>query len=402
MLSSRTVFSFSDLTLEIGGNVYTAEYLADITISKVVDGKGTKGVSTSQISGKVFTSYKFPENSTVIVRYAGWEFPTYYTSEPEFDGTAMSFTAYDRCKDLDIPFDYSNYPEYVKEASDDNTESSAENDNSDSSSSNSTSSSTTTDSSSTSTTVTTTSEKKKKVEAKYLASQIVQDIANQVGFSGCDYVPRTTYLKNKDLKGKSCREIIQTLTEASFGVAYCGNDNNLKFISALSSGSGASVKSGEYSKIIEKSHKSYTKLLIEDTKNNKLYEYGGGDYSHCLMLSGSLLDEETSQAIASELLASNGLEYLAFSIENAIISSNLEIMGQIFIPDNETKYICRNITISFTATRAVASLSSPQMSESKAEYLNKFMRLSNDKVKLDTTYNTFFVNKNGSGRRLKI
>lgn len=300
----------------------------------------------------------------------------------------MNFTAYDRCKDLDILFDYSNYPEYVKDTSDD------------SSGSDSSSSSTITDSNSTSTTVTTTSEKK--VEAKYLASEIVKNLVHQTGFSGCEYIPRTMYLKNKDIKGKSCREILQILTEASLGVAYCGNNNSLEFVSALSSSSETSVKIGEHSKIIEKSHKSYTKLLIEDTKNNKLYEYGSGDYSNCLMLSGSLLDKETSQAIASEVLASNGLDYLAFSIENAIINSNLEVMGQIFIPDNDTKYICRNISISFTATRAIASLSSPQMSGSKAEYLNKLMRSSNNKVQLDTTYNTFFVNKNGSGVRIKI
>lgn len=360
------------MVLEIGGNTYTCEYLADIRISKSVDGIGTSGVSTSQISGKVYTSYRFPENSAVKVSFRGWEFPTYYIDKPEYDGVAMSFTAYDRCKDLDILFNYSNYPQYPPS------------DNSDSSS---------TDSSSTT---------QKKVEAKYLASEVVRDLVNQVGFSSCEYVPRTLYLKQSDLKGKSCREILQILTEASFGVAYCGNDNKLRFVSALSSGSGTSVKKGEYSRIIEKSQKSYTKLLVEDSKNNKLYEYGSGDYSHCLMLGGSLLNEETSQAIASEMLASNGLDYLAFSIDNAIISSNIEVMGQAFIQDSDTKYICRNITISFTATRAVASLSSPQMSESKSEYLNKFMRIANKKVQLDKTYNTFFVNENGSGVRIKI
>ena len=307
----------------------------------------------------------------------------------------MSFTAFDRCKDLDILFDYSNYPEYAKDTSDNNSG----NTSTDNSESTDTGGSGDSESSS-STTDTTTAPKK--TESKYLASQVVQDIANQVGFSGCDFIPRTLYLKNKDLKGRSCREILQILTESSFGVAYCGNDDKLKFIHAQSSGSGASVKKGEYTRVIEKSHKTYTKLLVEDTKNNKLYEYGNGDYSNCLMISGSLLDKETSQAIASEIFASDGLEYLAFSIDNAIISSNLEVMGQIFIPDNTAKYICRNIKISFTATRSVASVSSPQISESKSEYINKFMRAANNKVQLDTTYNTFFVNKNGSGTRVKI
>ena len=292
----------------------------------------------------------------------------------------MNFTAYDSCKCLDILFDYSNYPQYPP------------NDNSDSSSS------TTTTSDSSSTTVTTT--KKKKAEAKYLSSELVKDLANQAGFAGCDYIPRVMYLKQKDLKGKSCREILQTLTETNFGTLYCGNDDHLKFVSALSSGSGASVSKSECSKIIEKSHKTYTKLLIEG-KDNKLFEYGSGDFSHCLIISGSMIDEDIAGQIASEFLA-KGFEYLAFSISNAVISSNLEVMGQIFVSDIDTKYICRNITISFTSTGAIASLSSPQMSESKSEYLNKFMRTANKKVQLDTTYNNFFVNENGSGVRIKI
>lgn len=379
-----TVFSFSDLTLEIAGNTYTGEYLADVTISKAVDGIGTSGVSTSQLSGKVLTDYRFPQGSSVKVTYKGWEFPTYYIDNPEYDGTAMSFTAYDRCKDLDIPFDCTNYPQYApKSGSDSSSESS---------------SSTTTGTSSDGSTVVKKTTTSTKPEAKYLASQIVQHISALVGFSKCNYAPQTLYLTNSELKDKSCREILQEITAADCGVAYCGNDNSLRFVSATGSGSGASVKKGEYSKIIEKSQKTYTRFLIEDSKNNKYYDYGSGDYSHCLMLSGALLNEAVSQQIASKL----GLEYLAFSIDSAEISSNLEIFGQIFIPDCETKYICRNITISFTATSAIASLSSPQRSESKSEYYNWLKRRDNGKVKLDTTYNTFFVNKNGSGHRIKI
>lgn len=416
-----TAFSFSDLTLEIAGNTYTGEYLADVTISKAVDGIGTSGISTSQLSGKVLTSYRFPQGSSVKVTYKGWEFPTYYIDNPEYDGTAMSFTAYDRCKGLDIPFDCTNYPQYAPKQKDDDDTTSGSSSSSgssggssstttgtDSGSTSSGSSTSTGSSSSTSSDGSTVVKKtttSTKPEAKYLASQIVMDIADLVGFSRCNYVPQEVYLTNSELKDKSCREVLQTITEADCGVAYCGNDNSLRFVSATGSGSGASVKKGEYSKIIEKSQKTYTRFLIEDSKKNKYYDYGSGDYTHCLMLSGTLLNETVSQRIASSLLASSsnsGLEYLAFSIDSAEISSNLEIFGQIFIPDCETKYICRNITISFTATSAIASLSSPQRSESKSEYYNWLKRANDGKVKLNTTYNTFFVNKNGSGHRIKI
>ena len=390
-LSPVTVFSFSDLTLEIAGNTYTGEYLADVTISKAVDGIGTSGISTSQLSGKVLTSYRFPQGSSVKVTYKGWEFPTYYIDNPEYDGTAMSFTAYDRCKDLDIPFDCTNYPQYAPESKGNDTDTSTD-------SSSGSSSSTSTETNSDGSTVVKKTTTSTKPEAKYLASQIVQHISALVGFSKRNYAPQTLYLTNSELKDKSCREILQEITAADCGVAYCGNDNSLRFVSATGSGSGASVKKGEYSKIIEKSQKTYTRFLIEDSKNNKYYDYGSGDYSHCLMLSGALLNEAVSQQIASKL----GLEYLAFSIDSAEISSNLEIFGQIFIPDCETKYICRNITISFTATSAIASLSSPQRSESKSEYYNWLKRANDGKVKLNTTYNTFFVNKNGSGHRIKI
>lgn len=348
-----TDFSYSDLSLTIDGVVYTADKLAGITISKSIDGIGTSGVSTTCLSGRVRTKLKFSPNAKITVKYRDWEFPYYYIDSSDFDGVSVSFTAYDLCKDLDLPFDITNY-KFLNG---------------------------------------------KNLECEYDTSLVISDIANQIGFAGCSNISRISTLKYSDLKG-SCREVLQKLSEADCCVYYCGNDNHLKAVALGGSSSAASITG--CSPVVEKSQKSITAIVIEDTRHNNTYAYGTGNFTNTLFLSGDLISETVSQAIASQILNSGTgqYDYLSFRIDTAVISSNLEICGQVFIGDKI--YNSSNITITFGAVNAAAELSSNQINETKIGYAQKISRLLGQRVKLGTSYGCYFVNKNGSGVAIKL
>jgi len=333
---------------------YTAEYLSGVTLSKSVDGLGMSGVTTTQLSGTVYTSSSITSGATITISYSDWTFPTYYVDNATFDGKSYSFTAYDRCKDLDIPFDDSTYTE-------DST-------------------------------------------TGYDMSLIIPAVANQAGFSGCNYTP-SIKVNYSNFHGKTCREIVEIATQISGGVVYCNSDNELTFCGFEGGSTGGSVAYGEYESIVEQPTKTYTALIYDGVDSighgeSATYTYGSGGYSSTLMLSGTLVDGDTSSAIASRLL-NPSFAYTAFAITNAKISSNISVLGQALLYNSDNTsyktYTCRNIVITFTATGALADISSPQRNESKSEYYNKTQREINAAVKTDKTYGTVFINKNGAG-----
>ena len=367
-----------------------------------MDGIGTSGVSTTQLSGNVFTSNKFGQGAHIIVNYKDWEFPDYYIDSSDFNGVSVSFTAYDLCKRLDLPFDYSNYKQYDEDTTTSDGSDTVNNENSGTSSSG-TDSSGSSSSGSGSSGSSSSSKKKKKTEKQYDTSLVLNNLANQAGFSGNSNTSRVSKITYSDLKG-SMRSILQRLSEADCGVWYCGNDNHLKFVAFGSSSSAANVSKGEHSAIIEKSVKRITGIYAEDTRNNYIYNFCGGDYKSTLFLSGDYLLEAVAQAIAAQIYGTDGgyYDYMAFSVDKAVISSNIEVCGQKHFEGKASPYRCTSIVISFGALRAVASLSAAQINESEATYVSKMNRLLEQCVKVGTVHGNWFVNKNGDGTKVKL
>lgn len=380
-----TVFSYSDLRLIIDGTEYTAKYLSNVTISKSAGGIGTSGVSTTCLSGNVKRDFPLNAAAVIEVRYKDWQFPTYYVDNSDFNGSYVSLTAYDLCKDLDLPFDRSAYPEPPEP--EEETEDIFEDENNGVGSGN-------------------TGGVEDETEISgFPTSQVISDIANQIGFNGCYNVSGKTYLEYEDLDG-SYRSVLQKLSEADCGVWYCTNDNKLNFVSFGNISSEGYTGYGMYSKAILQVKKTFTKIFAEDTKNNKSYEFGSGDWKTTLMLSGEFLDNEMAANIASRLFENGGkLTYQAFNIDHAIISSNIEVMGQISVQGSETAaqyYTCTDILITFGAVEAAADLSAAKTTENKVTYADKINRKLQEKVQKKTVYENFFIDENGAGIKVKL
>lgn len=370
-----TVFSYSDLVLIIDGTPYTAEYLSGVTISKSGGGIGTSGVTTTCLTARVKVSFPIDSGAVITIKYRNWEFPTYYVNVSDYNGYYVSLTAYDLCKDLDLPFDRSSYK---KPDSTTENEDKFENENSSSTSS--------------------TDKEETNNENRFLTTLVLGDLANQIGFKDCGHSSEKTYLTYSDLDG-SCRTILQKISEADCGVFYCGNDNTLKFVSFENSSSAGYSAYGDYSVVAVQPEKNITQIIAEDTKNNKTYTYGSGGYKSSLTLSGDFLDKETSQNIASRIFQNGGkYTYSAFSVDNAIISSNIEVFGLIeFMNTNNAENVyrkCSDIVIKFGALTAVAALSSTKITENKVTYADKMYRLLNERIKLNTAYGNYFIDKN--------
>lgn len=336
-------------------------------ISKSIDGMGLNGFSTSSLSGKVLTDTYFSQNAEVIVYYRDWEFPKYYIDTSDFNGTYVQFTAYDLCKNGDLPFTTSGYAEFEE-------------------------------------TVDPETGIKKKTAIEYPVSRILNDAAHQMGFTSCENTCRKSTLKVSEFKDLSLREIFVKASEVNCCVYYCGNDNTLRKSDFGSEAGGITLDPENYSDVIERSVRQVTKVFCEDTKNNKIYEFGGGDHRNSVTVSGDWINAAYASEIASQILGAGsggGYTYQAFEIEKAIINSNICVTGGVYTSKSKS-YRCGNIVISFDALDAYAQLSAPSVTESKASYISKTNRLIGERLKLGTAYNTFFVNQNGAGNRVPI
>ena len=89
---------------------YSADCLANIRLRKSIDGKGFSGVSTAEFSCDIYTGDYHAEGETVV--FSGCGLSVFYAAECGYSGGVLSITAYDLCKNLDIPFDYSGYEQF--------------------------------------------------------------------------------------------------------------------------------------------------------------------------------------------------------------------------------------------------------------------------------------------------
>lgn len=346
------------MTLTIGGQTFTANKLADITITKSRSGMGFSGVVTSSISGRVKTSTAFDQGAAVVVGYDYWNFPTFYIDSSSYDGTSVQFTAYDKCKNLDIPFDRTGY-----------------------------------------------SYKTGDTINQYQTSLVVGNLCGQCGFASSSYSSAKSTLNYNEMDG-SCRQILEKLSQADCGVFYCTANDTLGFISAT--GTSGSVVVWDNSPVIEQSKRDISGLVITDTHSNEVYKFGSSSYQYVGIIEGDFINQSIAQGIAATLINSGqgAFHYYAFNIQSAEIDDNVEIGGQIQLGTGQDAqilpYKIGNITMRFGAIKVVANLSSPVVYEGYTAYINAINRKAKDKVNKDTTYNTYFVNNTGDGRRVKI
>ena len=344
----RAVFSIP-YSLIIGGREFSPDLISSITISKSLSGIGIGGIVTQQLSASVYADFSFlAGDSVTVVGFDG--LPIFYIDGENRTEDTVNITAYDRCRKLSQPFDYTSLKDGDKV--DENGE---------------------------------------PVFLDISASGLAEKIAAQCGFSGASNTAEL-FVGNVSAdfyKGNSCNGIIENLASASGCFVCCGTDNTLRFQRI---GSGySSTSAADSSAVIVYPQKSFSRLIVSGNKS-EFYDFGSGSAENIMEISNSLITQSIASTLASRLFENGSFIYQPVSL-NAVISGNIDPYGTVFV--GEESYTVTNISINLCADGAVASLSAPVVSESSSAYNNLMTRQINQRIAANRIYGNTQISGSG-------
>lgn len=333
------------------GITYKAEELANLTLSRSLDGKGFYGVSTSQLSCDIYTGHALSEGAEITLN--GFFLPTFIIAEQSFENNVAHVVAYDRCKNLDVPFNYSGYEQFDSDG-----------------------------------------------KAKwYPTSQIVAALANQCGFASGSYTGNMEELCYLDFAEKSCRQIITELSKVDVGYYACSADNRLIFRSFSPGTGGLEIDDADRAAITLKGSKTISGIYAEDEIYGGEY-HTGAPWQNTEKLSGRYLTDNIVQRMAGKILSNGGsYVYHGWECRSALLRDTLLDIGDCISYDGKSLPVL-NAVYSFTDMGIIASLSAPAPDNSFSQYEDIYKREISKRLVLDKTYNDFFLGVNGLGVRI--
>lgn len=294
--------------------------------------------------------------SAVFTTYSS-SLPTFYVNECPYDDEICTVTAYDRCKNLDVPFDSTNFPR--KDAQGE--------------------------------------------IIKYQATSVISAIANQCGFSPSSPSTGMRELTNDDLEGKSCRTILEEISQAVGMYFYCDSSNclnaaNLPDLNSVT----LTVQPQNRTKTNRTGTKTITNIYSQDgIKGETSGE--GGSWINTVEISGRYMDIATNTALKAKILAAGSggsYVYNGFDLPYAKVLSFYNLndtygeSGEVFPMLDQT--------YRFDKDGINASFSAPAPDMSYFHYKSKQTREAEKKVEKGKAYSTVFVDENGSGVVIKI
>lgn len=294
-------------------------------------------MATSSLSFDVYSELDvFTSGSSVTLDTMN--LPTFYIDTVTSEGNVYHVTAYDKCKDVDIPFDYSNYS----------------------------------------------------LGNYYPTSQIVSAIASQCGFTsgsgGSSAVPNLGYL---DLKGMSCRQILEELAKANCGW-WEASGTSLVFSSFSPSGVGTAIAADDRTEIKLGGTKTISAIYAHDDLYNTDYQTASAGFRNTEIMSGRYLTQAVAQSVASTILGGGGsYAYQGWDISAAsvlgvyglgeFVSGAGMILSERYIFDQEI----------------VATLGAPAPDLSFSQYSSLHQRQIDARAQLDCRYNTAQLTQDG-------
>lgn len=353
-LSRATVFDLPYKVI-VYGTEYGADRLANIRLSRSLDGKGFKGVSTTCFSCDIYTETVFSEGAAVI--FDGYLLPTFYIASQSHSDGVSHIECYDRCKNLDIPFNYSGYEQFNKKEDGTYDESSPK---------------------------------------WYATSQVLGNIANQCGFAASSpSASRMSQLCYNDFKGKSCRQILEDISKLEVGWWITNGDNSLVFVSFSPNKSGFEIAENDRSEIRLKGTKTITGIVAEDEIYGGIYNSGSG-WQNSERISGRYITEDKAASMVSQILGDDGsYEYNGWECPAALISAPYNIGDCVAYGGKLLPVL--DISCDFTALGIIAAMSAPAADTSFSEYQDLYSRQIDGTVKLDRVFGCAVISQSGFG-----
>lgn len=339
--------------MSIDGTSLTQDYLSDITVTRAIGNKALYGVATAGISFRALTSIQPPEGAAVIFTDStcGTTHPTYYATDITRDGDVLNITAYDTCKNLDVPFDHSGYQQFDGQG--------------------------------------TTSEHLR----KYPTSLVLGDLANQCGFShsspSISSVPELYY---KDLAGKTCKQILEELAKAECGFWKCANDNTLVFVAYSKVPDTVTIPEASRTAINAGQSKSIGGVHAVDTCYNEVTVETSVSWRQTEILEGRFLSSTVAPVTVGKIIPSTYTGFSVTAIDRQVNIGTQAIAGGGRVMSSVYKY----------SDHLIADYSAPAPDTSFAPYQNIYQRMIEDRVTQGKTMGTVFISETGSGYRLKM
>lgn len=346
--------------MKIYGAEYGADRLANIKLSRSLNGKGFDGVSTSCFSCDIYTDTVFSEGASVV--FDGYLLPTFYiTSQSHSDGVSH-IECYDCCKNLDIPFDYSGYEQFEKNEDGTYDESSPK---------------------------------------FYPTSQIIGDVASQCGFAGsAPSASRMVQLCYNDFKGRSCRKILEDVSKAEVGWWSANSDNKLIFTPFSPDKTGFVIADDDRAEIQLRGTKTISGIVAEDEIYGGIYSSGAA-WKNSERLSGRRLNAEMAAMMTSQILGSGGsFEYNGWECSAAIVSMPYNIWD--CISYNNKALPILDISCDFTALGIIAAMSAPAADTSFSEYQDLYSRQLDGTLRLDRVFGCSVATVGGMGLCIEV
>ena len=346
-----------------GVHSFDEKTLADITYSRSVGDKALRGVVTQCLSFRAYSQYDLglSEGASVRLSSSVGSFPTFYIANVTRDGNVYTITAYDCCKNLDIPFDYTNYDQYDSSG-----------------------------------------EKTSAHIRWYPSSDVLGDLAHQCGFShSSPSMARVTRLCFKSFEGMTCRQILDDLSIAECGFWYCTASDQLAFqiFSPDLSANVFTVDDEDRTEIKVLGTKTISDIFCEDETYGIISKQTSTDWKNTETISGRYMDAANAAGVAAQVLAHRG-QYVYTGWNGEMIVDFVEPInssiyyGSVYLPCYEQRYSIAPVT--------VAAFSAAKPDTSYSQYQSLYSRQLAGKVTLNRSMGNFFINDTGSGVRMKL
>lgn len=308
-------------------------------------------MATAEFSCDIYTDFSPLEGSEITFSEVT---QTFYIASVNSSAGVCSVTAYDLCKNLDIPFDYSAYARLDGNGN----------------------------------------------EVRYPTSSVTSDLANQCGFTGGTVSGRVAELTFDSFSEKSCRQILDDLSVPNGGFWF-DNNGTLAFRAFSPPRGGLDIPAeNERTEIKIRGCKHISGVYIYD-------ELGGGElisganWKNTEKISGKFYSLENTAALAGQILGNGGYyDYYGWECSN-MIAPMLYNLGD-FVSYSEKNLPVLSADYQFTGAEIIACLSASEADSSFSEYQDLYSRKIAGCVAYDRVLGCTVTTKSGIGLCLKI
>lgn len=291
---------------------------------------------------RVKTDTPFKTASEICIYRKGIQIlPVFYISRPGYGNGIAEITAFDNCRKLERDFDTSDYFSEDKD---------------------------------------------------YTFSETASAIGSQCGFVGTVFRElNRDNIPYRFIKGHTCREILQLMSECGCGVWYCTNNNQLAFMKLFQQGDFYTLNEDNCSDFRKGSFKGpIVGVRAENTLEDKVYMTADASFDAMINVSGKLIDDKVAAKITSDI---SGKEYRSFSCRKIVTASVPNAFSGFIYKD--IMYRAVSIITYITVTGYYSTVSAAVICEDENDYKGSLSYMLRRRITEEKKYGCTVIGSDG-------